>query len=256
MLATTPTGMHFIKLAEGERLVSYQCSAGVWTIGVGHTTAAGGAFTTTDGQKRTIVGPGQQISREQSAELFSSDIDAFDDGVAAELASARDVKPHEFDAMVSLAFNIGLLAFKRSTVLRRFLAGDKDGAARAFAMWNKAAGQVSAGLTRRRSAEALLFQGQSAEALKLLGGDAAMPRKVDQPKPPKTMAQSRIGKGAIGMGTGGAIIAVEECRKVAEHGAGIATALGVPVLAIAIVIILVAAAVWWWRRQHLQQDLV
>jgi lysozyme len=60
--------------------------------------------------------------------------------------------------MVSLAYNIGSGAFGQSTLLKKHIAGDYAGAAREFAKWNKAAGQVLAGLTKRRAAEAALYQ--------------------------------------------------------------------------------------------------
>jgi GH24 family phage-related lysozyme (muramidase) len=65
--------------------------------------------------------------------------------------------PLQFGAMVALAYNIGVSAFSRSSVRRLHNAGDHKGAARAFGMWNKQAGKVLAGLTRRRAAEAALY---------------------------------------------------------------------------------------------------
>jgi lysozyme len=67
----------------------------------------------------------------------------------------------QFDAMLSLAYNIGLDGFAGSTVLRKHKAGDYAGAAAAFAMWNKQAGKELAGLTRRRAAEAAMYKGLS-----------------------------------------------------------------------------------------------
>ena len=64
---------------------------------------------------------------------------------------------NEYDAMVSLAYNIGAAGFKRSTVLRRLNKGDRAGAARAFEMWNIGAGRVLPGLISRRKREAALF---------------------------------------------------------------------------------------------------
>jgi hypothetical protein len=64
---------------------------------------------------------------------------------------------NEYGAFLSLAYNIGPGAFKKSSALRLFNAGDKAGAAKALLMWNKAGGKVLAGLTRRREAEKKLF---------------------------------------------------------------------------------------------------
>ena len=59
------------------------------------------------------------------------------------------------------AYNIGVRAFQRSTVLRRHVAGDFPGATKAFLMWNKAGGKILRGLTRRREAEAALYRSGS-----------------------------------------------------------------------------------------------
>jgi lysozyme len=62
-----------------------------------------------------------------------------------------------FDALVCLAYNIGIGNFERSTLLKRLNAGDTMGAADAFRDWTHAAGRELAGLVRRREAERALF---------------------------------------------------------------------------------------------------
>jgi lysozyme len=69
----------------------------------------------------------------------------------------------EFDAMVDLAYNIGVGAFAGSTLVRKFNAGDKQGAADQFPEWNMADGEVMKGLQRRRWAERHVFLGGTAE---------------------------------------------------------------------------------------------
>lgn len=64
---------------------------------------------------------------------------------------------NQLGAMVSLAYNIGIGNFRKSSVLRLHNQGKFAEAASAFAMWNKAGGKVRAGLTRRRAAEAALY---------------------------------------------------------------------------------------------------
>jgi GH24 family phage-related lysozyme (muramidase) len=64
---------------------------------------------------------------------------------------------NQFDALVALGYNIGLRNLAGSTLLARHIAGDHASAQAQFARWNKAAGQVMAGLTKRRAAEALLY---------------------------------------------------------------------------------------------------
>lgn len=88
-----------------------------------------------------------------------------------------EMSQNEFDAMVSLSYNVGTGAFGRSTVLRRLNKGDRTGAAKAFHLFNKAGGGVVAGLVQRRASEAALF----------LKPDAA----PDHPAMPQTVTESK-----------------------------------------------------------------
>jgi lysozyme len=134
-----------IKAAEGLRLEAYRCPAGVWTIGYGHTKG---------------VVPGQVISAEQAEEFLRADLEDFENAVW-ELVKTQPPTENQFGAMVSLAFNIGMTNFQRSSVLRTFRAGDLHGARESFAMWNKAKvnGVLKSllGLLIRRRREATLF---------------------------------------------------------------------------------------------------
>jgi GH24 family phage-related lysozyme (muramidase) len=113
-----------------------------WTIGWGST------------------GPGIQKgvswTQEQADARFERDLAQFGAKVDALLGSSQTTQ-HQFDALVSLAYNIGVGALAKSTVLRKHKAGDHKGAAAAFLMWNKNDGKVMRGLTRRRLAEADLY---------------------------------------------------------------------------------------------------
>ena len=133
-------GLALVKNFEGCQLKPYKCPAGVWTVGYGSTGPH--------------VKPGKAISMAEAEALLREDLERFEKGVASACGEATD---NQFAAMVSLAFNVGLGNFLRSTVLRKHLDGDKIGAALSFALWNKAAGKVLAGLTRRRAAEAKLY---------------------------------------------------------------------------------------------------
>ena len=76
---------------------------------------------------------------------------------AAALIGDAKTTQHQFDALVSFAYNLGADNLKTSTLLRKHNAGDHAGAAAEFGKWNKAKGQVMKGLTRRRAAEAALY---------------------------------------------------------------------------------------------------
>lgn len=135
-----PKGLALIKSFEGLRLKSYICPAGVLTIGYGSTGPH--------------VKPNMTITEAQADKLLQDDLDRFEACVAKH---APDATQNEFDAMVSLAFNIGTGAFEKSTLLRRFKSGDKAIAANQFGAWVNAGGKKLAGLVRRRQAEKQLF---------------------------------------------------------------------------------------------------
>lgn len=94
----------------------------------------------------------------QADERFARDLAHFGAKVMVELGGAETTQA-QFDAMVSLAYNIGVGAFGDSTVLRKHKAGDHDGAVAGFALWNKQKGKVLNGLVRRRTAEARMYRG-------------------------------------------------------------------------------------------------
>lgn len=135
-----------IKSFEGCSLTAYKCPAGIWTIGYGTTAAAGVGVIPHEGMK---------ITQTQADYYFEITIRNFATEVAKLLT--RATTQNEFGAFVSLAYNIGVGAFKKSSALRYFNAGDHAKAAEAILMWNKAGGKVLAGLTRRRMAERDLF---------------------------------------------------------------------------------------------------
>ena len=89
---------------------------------------------------------------------FAADLAAFATKVATLLGKSTTTQ-HQFDAMVSLAYNIGTAAFGGSSVLKWHRAGDHPAAAAAFSLWVKQKGKVLAGLVRRRHAEAALYLG-------------------------------------------------------------------------------------------------
>lgn len=134
--------------SEGRRLTAYRDCVGVWTIGYGHTSRAGAPR----------VSPGMRIGEAEADEILSRDLLVFERGVAAALAGANgEVAQREFDALVDLAFNIGLGAFRSSSLLRAYLAGEKAKAAEKFLDWTKAGGRVVPGLVARRKRDRAWF---------------------------------------------------------------------------------------------------
>lgn len=140
-----PRALALIKSFEGLRLTAYPdpATGGVpWTIGYGSTA----------GVKR-----GDVITEAQAEAKLRDDLASFEAGVSR-LIGTSPTTPAQFGALVAFAFNVGLGNLSGSTLLRKHKAGDYAGAAAEFARWNKAAGKVMAGLTRRRAAEADLYR--------------------------------------------------------------------------------------------------
>ena len=138
-------GLELIKEFEGFSSVAYLCSAKKATIGYGNTFWEDG----------TPVKIGDQISKERAETLLKHVVDNF--SVAVEVDIKIEVTQNQFDAMVSLAYNIGLGAFKNSTLLRQLNRGNFVGASQEFLRWDKSNGNPPLGLTRRREREKLLF---------------------------------------------------------------------------------------------------
>lgn len=127
---------------EGLRLAAYRDAVGVLTIGYGHTGAD--------------VKPGMRITAEEADRLLTRDLERFERAVES---YAEKIEQHQFDALVSFAYNLGEGSLKGSTLLKLHNAGEYNAAAREFQRWNHAGGRVLAGLTRRREAEAKVYDG-------------------------------------------------------------------------------------------------
>ena len=119
---------------------------GVWTIGYGQTGRYYG--------KRVRRGM-TTTKAEAHAWLRDHSIKTYEDAVTQ--AVKVPLNQHQFDALVSFAYNVGVGALKQSTALRKLNAGDYAGAADALTMWTKCNGKVLAGLVRRRKEERALF---------------------------------------------------------------------------------------------------
>ena len=138
-------GLRLVKEFEGCKLSAYRDSAGVLTIGYGHTSKAGPPTVT----------PGLSITQADAEAILRQDLQLFEDAV--QKLVTVDLTDNEFAALTSLCFNIGATAFAGSTCLKRLNKGDRKGAAEALTWWNKAGGKRLGGLVRRRAAEKALF---------------------------------------------------------------------------------------------------
>jgi lysozyme len=139
-------GVNLLAELEGLELQAYKCSAGVWTIGLGSTFYE-------DGSK---VKKGDVITKEQAYSLFYL--------IAARFTKAINenvkvkISQNQFNALFCWVYNIGITAFKNSTLLKVLNLNPNDGnIAKQFLRWNKIAGKESKGLTNRRIKESSLY---------------------------------------------------------------------------------------------------
>lgn len=144
-MKVTEEGLALIRRFEGFRGTAYRCPAGVWTIGHGHTSQAG----------PPLVHAGLVIGAEEAARILAADVARVAEAVRPLLA--RPVSDAQFSALVSFAFNVGVDAFRRSSVRRAVNAGRFSEVPATLKLWVKAKGRVLPGLERRRAAEAELF---------------------------------------------------------------------------------------------------
>jgi lysozyme len=152
---------------EGLRLKPYLCPATIWTVGVGSVlyqdqiklpnTRVNGYVGMVRNEYPLRQEHNRMWSQEEVMELFSKDLATFERGVIRLFPSG--LNQNRFDALVSLAFNIGLGNVQRSTIRMRHNRGDYEGAAEAFMMWTKAGGRELPGLVKRRRDERAVYLG-------------------------------------------------------------------------------------------------
>jgi lysozyme len=217
----TKQGLDLIKEFEGFRGKAYRCPAGVWTIFFGHTSMAG----------PPVVKPGMTGSKAEGERVLLNDLKVYEAGVRN--AITVDLTPNQYSACVSLCYNIGVGAFRRSSVARFCNKRQWKNAADAFMLWNKAGGRVLPGLVRRRAAEAALF----------LKGDARREREdvrpiVDEPKG-KPMALSTTNMAAGVTAAAGITAATKD---IVDHTSSIFSASNIVI--VLLILIILAGAGW------------
>lgn len=142
---TSDVGVDLISGFEDTRFKAYDDGVGIWTIGTGTTVYPNGVK----------VKQGDTCTPEQAKTYFKHDLAKFEKTVNESVTVP--LTQNQFDALVSLTYNIGSSAFKNSTLLKKLNKRDYQGAADQFLVWNKADGKVMKGLVRRREAERALF---------------------------------------------------------------------------------------------------
>jgi lysozyme len=213
----SPQGRAQLIAREGKRLRAYKDSVGVWTIGVGHTSAAG----------PPVVVSGLMITDAECDQILARDLVQYEDAVNK--AVKAKLNQNQFDALVSFCFNIGTGGFARSTVVKRLNIGDVRGAADAMLMWNK-----PPEIMGRRESERKQFL-QAVPAVQPAPPPPDVPAPINPPAKPKSNA-----------GPVGTVIVAGGAAGAAAHKQGLSTTS--VVIAVAVVIALVIGGVVLWRR--------
>ena len=143
-------GIALIKHHEGVRSRPYRCAANLWTCGVGHLIGDGKSLP--DSWNRTFT-------EAEIDGLLKSDLRRFELGVHKMLPNVP-LRQHEFDAIISFCFNLGLGCFQRSTIRQALLRGDKKAAMESLVKYCRAGGKILKGLQIRRLDEKALFEGK------------------------------------------------------------------------------------------------
>jgi lysozyme len=136
-------GIDLIKKFEGLYLKPYYCPANLKTIGYGHVILPHENFD--DG-----------ITEDEAEDILKRDLTKFENGLRR-LINAP-INSNQFSSLCSFSFNLGLGAFQRSTLRMVVNRGEHDRVREQLMRWNRAGGKVLKGLTKRRKAEADLYE--------------------------------------------------------------------------------------------------
>lgn len=145
IMTLSKTGLDFIKKWESLSLKAYKCPKGIWTIGYGHTSG---------------VKPGMQITKEEAEALIKKDVFMAESAVneLQQFFSYPVMSQNEYDALVSLVFNIGTDAFRKSTLRKYIILGyPKKTIADQFLVWTYVNKKYCQGLQNRRREERQIY---------------------------------------------------------------------------------------------------
>lgn len=237
-MKTSHAGLELIKEFEGLRLKSYKCPALVWTVGFGHTSAAGAP----------IVTPDLVITKDEAEDILKRDLVQYEDGVRGLVQIG--ITQGQFDALVDFTYNVGVGAFAKSTLLKRINAGRFDEVPAEFMKWTKGGGKELPGLIRRRRAEVKLWRDLQTDIPVSITQSRFPP---DQPKASRSIVQSKEANAAVAAGGLGTIAVVKEVIPIVRDGGDLLSSLS-PTILILFVIIAVAGAAWYFRKQRLDEE--
>jgi len=229
-----------LKKFEGCKLKAYKCPAGVWTIGYGHTSAAGAPE----------VVQGMTITQAEANDILRRDLVKYEQGVEALVK--QPLTQNQFDVLVDFAYNAGIGALKSSTLLKKVNAADFDAVPAELMKWTKGGGKVLPGLVNRRRTEAGWWRDLDAEPI-----DEQEQRAEPDAIVPKTMVESKQGNAALLTAGLGSVAAAKEVAAQAQDASDtlgtFLNLLGNPNFVVMVVVVGLAGAIWYWRKKHLEE---
>ena len=228
-----------LKKFEGCKLTAYFCPAGICTIGYGHTSAAG----------EPEVHKGMTITQQQADDILRRDLVKYETAVYGMVK--QPLTQHQFDVLVDFAYNAGVGALQKSTLLKKVNAAQFDDVPAELMKWTKGGGKVLPGLVKRRQAESSWW----------ISGEPhdEQEQRVDpDPVPVRTMVESKQGNAAIITASLGGLGAAKEIASQAQEASDTADQLmkllGNTNFLIMAAIAGLAAAIWFWRKKNMDRD--
>jgi len=229
-----------LKKFEGCKLKAYKDPVGIWTIGYGHTSAAG----------EPDVTEGLTITQAEAEAILKRDLIKYEKPVADMVKVP--LSQHQFDVLVDFAYNAGVGNLKSSTLLKRVNAGDFDAVPNELMKWTKAKGKELPGLVRRRRAESEWWRDLSNKPV------VEEDQRVEpDPVPVKKITESKQANGAVVLGALGSVGAAKEVMTQVQEanglfGSALAMAQDMNFI-IMVAVIGIGAAIWYWRKQNLEK---
>ncbi len=214
----SPHGLDKLKQWEGLKTKAYKDAGGVWTIGYGHTAAAG-----TPAPQQGMV-----ITASEAESILLKDLVQYE--AAVENNVNVKLNDNQFAALVSFAFNVGINAFKNSTLLKKLNSGNFDAVPVELRKWVKAGGKKVQGLVNRRQAEGYLW---------MEGAYVTSKDVVPEQKKENLFFRKETALSVGGMATG---------------LTGLATGSGPVQWALAAVLVIGAAFVFYWGIQRMRSE--
>ena len=214
----SPHGLEKLKQWEGLKTKAYKDTGGVWTIGYGHTAAAG-----TPAPRQGMV-----ITASEAESILLKDLTQYE--AAVENNVNVKLNDNQFAALVSFAFNVGINAFKNSTLLKKLNSGNFDAVPVELRKWVKAGGKKVQGLVNRRQAEGYLW---------MEGAYVTSKDVVPEQKKENLFFRKETALSVGGMATG---------------LTGLATGSGPVQWALAAVLVIGAAFVFYWGIQRMRSE--